>query len=72
MSAGSGSRGRFRSGVTVAVLAALLCLAGCGKKGLPQAPADQPQTNQYQYPRVYPGELPADAPPAPPPSPEAR
>jgi len=57
-----------RSGITVAALITLLCLAGCGKKALPQPPADQPQTQQYLYPRVYPGELPAAAPP----SPEAR
>ena len=47
----SPSRRLFRSGtkiVMVLVVAALL--AGCGKKGNPSPPADEPNT----YPRTYP------------------
>jgi predicted small lipoprotein YifL len=54
---GSRARGRWpRPGMTerltaiVLLLAVTLALAGCGKKGLPQPPPDEPNT----YPRVYP------------------
>ena len=36
----------------LAVLLIALALAGCGKKGAPQAPPDVPNT----YPRTYPSE----------------
>ena len=36
----------------VALLAVVLALAGCGKKGAPVAPAGEPDT----FPRVYPNE----------------
>ena len=36
----------------VAVLLIAVALAGCGKKGDPQAPPDEPNT----YPRTYPSE----------------
>lgn len=32
------------------LLVVALALAGCGKKGIPQPPADEPNT----YPRIYP------------------
>ena len=48
------SRQRGRNVGRVATLLALLILAatlaGCGKKGLPQPPPDEPNT----YPRTYP------------------
>jgi len=44
-----GKRKRLLAGVLISLLLAL-ALAGCGKKGLPQAPPDEPNT----YPRTYP------------------
>ena len=37
-------------GRTLLLLIIVLALAGCGKKGAPQPPPDEPNT----YPRVYP------------------
>jgi len=37
-------------GRTLVLLVVVLALAGCGKKGSPQPPPDEPNT----YPRVYP------------------
>ena len=41
---------RVLIGRTLILLVVALALAGCGKKGSPQPPPDEPNT----YPRVYP------------------
>lgn len=45
-------RGTVTVSRIVAVMIVALLLAGCGKKGNPSAPADQPNT----YPRSYPSD----------------
>jgi len=47
------SRGLFATIATrvVMVLMVTVLLAGCGKKGNPQPPADEPNTYPRQYPK---------------------
>jgi putative lipoprotein len=47
---GGGSRREGRMMPLLVLLIVTLALAGCGKKGAPQPPPDEPNT----YPRVYP------------------
>jgi len=48
----SGSRHGKLAFRLLAVLLIAVALAGCGKKGSPQAPADEPSTFPRSYPNV--------------------
>ena len=41
-----------RAGVLLLLLIAAVALGGCGKKGAPQPPADEPNTFPRSYPNV--------------------
>jgi putative lipoprotein len=43
---------RFSAGIVLVVLFLTLALAGCGRRGAPTPPPDEPST----YPRPYPNE----------------
>ncbi len=43
---------RLRTFSLLTTLALLLLIAGCGKKGPPQAPTDTPDTYPGQYPKA--------------------